>query len=233
MNSVINTVLFILLFAMNSWSQNLVYSPVQHRVDQIASENSQEFQIYVTTPTPEAIQYKWELISNSIPSTWSYALCDYGACYTVIPATATMGAISLAEAQNGQQGFFKLSVTTGPNNGTGFVEIYVYDSNDINRGDTVSFLLNYSNSAGISAIEKITTFSFYPNPASETIEFLNSSAEEAKIIILNIKGETAYESTLNPNSQTTLDINYLNAGVYFVSYINSRGIKKTEKLIIQ
>lgn len=233
MKSAINTVIFIVLFSVNSWSQNLVYSPVQHRVDQIMGENSQDFSIYLTTPTPEAIHYKWELISNSIPSTWSYAMCDYGACYPAIPATSTMGAISLVEAQDGQQGFFKLSVTAGFNYGTGLIQIYVYDSNDIDRGDTVSFLLNYTNSLGISAHEEKATFSLYPNPATETIKLLNNTTEECRIVIINIAGEIVSKKILDPKATTTLDIRPLDAGIYFVNYYTSNGNKKTERLVVQ
>ncbi|MCH2224259.1 MAG: T9SS type A sorting domain-containing protein [Crocinitomicaceae bacterium] len=229
----LSTFLFFVLIASGSWSQNLVYTPTQHRVDQILDENFHEYTIYMTTPNPEEIQFKWELISNSIPSSWSYAMCDYGACYPAIPATGTMGTILLNEAQDGEKGFFKLMVTTGPNYGTGFVELYVYDSNDINRGDTVSFLLNYEGGVGIDITEGKESFSFYPNPAREMIELHNPSSEEKSIVIMDVTGEFVCQKKLSPESTTSLDINHLNAGVYFICHFDLNGVKKTERLIVE
>jgi len=222
-----------LVITTNLVAQNLVYPQGQHVVATVLNENFEQWQIDVTTPTPEAITYKWTLISNSFPA-WSYSLCDYTNCWVgVPPGSHLMTAITLTQAQNGIAGFFKLNLTTGPIYGAGVVKIYVYDALDINRGDTVSWTIDLPTPVGINEDVKAKTVSFYPNPAKNTVTFMNTSDQNNRIEILNALGETVLSQLALSNQRIILSVSKLNKGIYFVSFTGVNGIKQTERLFIQ
>lgn len=183
-------------------------------------------------PNPlDAIQFNWTLISNDMPSMWSYSLCDYTSCYPGIPSNGSMTPITAAEAQNGTQGFFKISLHPGTTEAFATVKIYVYDSNDINVGDTVTFTFNMSDPANVEE-EALASISMYPNPANEQVTFSNISPLVSQIEIFNILGEKV--ETIQPtNSSFQLNVDHYNQGAYFVAYVTASGERRTEKLIVR
>lgn len=213
-------------------AQNLVYPNGQHLVETVVNNSFEYWQINVTTPNPEAITFKWTLLLNTFPAPWSYALCDYTNCYIGIPNLGTMSAISLNQAQNfGTEGFIKINVTTGTNYGNGKVVFYVYDANDINRGDTISLTVDYS--VGINEIMNANLISFYPNPAKNKVQFNNESDENITVNIYNSLGELVVNQEIYSNQSSAVDVGKLNSGIYFVSFVDTNGAKQTQKLIIQ
>ena len=233
MKKLYTLVIATLVITTNLVAQNLVYPQGQHVVATVLNENFEQWQIDVATPTPEAITYKWTLISNSFPA-WSYSLCDYTNCWVgVPPGSHLMTAITLTQAQNGIAGFFKLNMTTGPNYGSGVVKIYVYDALDINRGDTVSWTIDLPTPVGMSESAQASPMSFYPNPAKNSLTFNNTSNQNKTIDIYNALGENVLTQIILQNEKLKFEVGQLNKGIYFVSFTDVDGVIKTEKLIIQ
>jgi len=214
-------------------AQSFVYSPSQDVVETIQMSNFYQSQVDMTTPNPEAIQFKFQMISNTFPTGWVYTFCVHTACYSGLPASGTMTPISLTAAQNGQQGYFKLIVTAGQNYGQGVLKYYVYDANDINRGDTVSWNLDWPQPLGIDQETNASVFSFYPNPAKNNITLNNSSNSNLNVEIYNLLGEIVAKEVILSNQTNNLSLTKLNRGVYFISLTNSAGIKQTQRLIIE
>jgi len=230
MKFLINTVLLVTIFATNTIAQNFVYTPSQHRVDQISSPSSEQFDIYVTTPNPDAIQFKWELVSNSFPSSWVYNMCHYNYCFLTIPVSGTMNAISLTEAQDGQYGYFKLYLTTEQNYGSGLVKIYVYDANDIYRGDTISFLVNNPITTGVNEAGIHIGFSVYPNPVSHQF-IVKEFVEGQEFELMNIMGEIV-RSGVWSESSNTISVVDIPKGVYLLRTKNSAGVN-VQKIVVE
>ena len=131
----------LLAASLFSIAQNFSYPLGQQLVEYVEAENYESYEIKINTPSAEAITYQYQLISNTFNPNWSISLCDYNACYVGVPTSETMTPITLAEAQGGTHGFFKMNITVGQHYGTGKVSYYVYDASDFNRGDTVSWEL--------------------------------------------------------------------------------------------
>lgn len=127
--------------ALSSFAQNFSYPLGQNIVEHVEAENYESYEIKIHTASAEAITYQYQLIGNTFNPNWSISLCDYNACYVGVPTSSSMEPITLAEAQGGTHGFFKMNITVGQHYGMGKVSYYVYDASDFSRGDTVSFEL--------------------------------------------------------------------------------------------
>ncbi|MFT5969982.1 MAG: hypothetical protein ACI8ZO_000487 [Flavobacteriales bacterium] len=213
-------------------AQNLAYPNGQHLTIEVRDTAYEAWQIDVTTPTAEDVTFTWDLISNTMPTSWDYALCDWTNCYVGIPSSGTMTPISFADAKDGTVGFFKINVTSGSTYADTKVEFYVYDSRDINRGDTVSFSIQHSSPLGVQEQEAISLLSFYPNPAHNTLTLKNTSAKTLNIEINNAIGQSVLSHNVVAGATSSLDVSALNRGVYFISYSNTLGQKNTRKLIL-
>lgn len=218
----------LLLVTHVSFSQSFSYPIGQHIVALVEAENYESYQIDINTPSPEPIQYKYELISNTFPAAWSYSLCDYGNCFVGVPANGTMSAITQSEAENDVIGWFKLNLTVGDNYGEGVVKLYVYDSNDYNRGDTVSWNISwYATSASIAA-NKLNETILFPNPATES--FAISIDGEYHGTIVNSLGEEVRK--ISGSTLTQQPIADLESGIYFVNVSTQYGTL-TKRLIVK
>jgi hypothetical protein len=208
-------------------AQSLVYSTDQHIESENLSGTYESYDIKFTTPQLQGITYAWTLISNSLPTDWTYSLCDYTGCYPGAPASGTMTAISQSEAQNGVEGFFKLTLSPLDITGDGVLELFVYDSGNPTVGDTVSFhIWHTSTTAGIndlSAIDHIV----YPNPATDIV---NISSASTNGYVSNVLGQKLL--TVTKNNNHTIDVSNWKAGVYFYStQINGQSI--TTRFIVK
>lgn len=212
------------LLPIVSFAQDFNYLTNQHFVDTVDNENYEMYDIQFVTPSPEAITFKWEAVQNTFPSGWSYSICDQGGCYVGLPATATMNPISLVDAQNGVFGFIKLNLTTGSVYGHGVMKIYVYDSNDYNRGDTISF--DITNLAPSSIQEEEAVFSVYPNPV---VDLLQWEGDVSQVEIYDASGR---KSLSLDRPQSPLNLSQLPAGMYHVLF-NTNGQLFTQKVFKQ
>jgi hypothetical protein len=230
----IYTFITAMFFASAMFAQNFTYTPSKDIVATVVNTTSETYNIDIRMVTPKAITYEWELVSNTFPLGWDYSLCDYGNCYVALPfnVTKSMTPITLNQAQSVPDtvGFFKLSVITGTTYGSGKLEIYVYDSTDPTGGDTVSWELSLP--VGIEDVNNSKVFSFYPNPAKNDVVLSNPTNNTLDISIYNLLGENVANKSLAPSSSKMFDTSKLNNGVYFVSYIDPKGIRKTERLIL-
>jgi hypothetical protein len=215
------------LIGMTVNAQNFVYSTVQH-IDEVMVNTFEIYDIKFTTPTPEDITFMWERVSDSFLAEWDYSLCDYTGCYVGVPTTGAMTPITMAEASNGTEGFFKMNIGHQGYNGDGLVEIYVYDSNDYNRGDTVSFHLSISE-LSINEVSQNNSVVVSPNPATNLVTISGSTAISVSIF----NGIGLHVMNLEGNGNGSFDVSNLESGVYFLNFENEVNENFTKRLIIQ
>lgn len=75
-----------------------------------------------------------------------------------------------------------------------------------------------------------STFSVYPNPASDLINITSSESNIAKITISDINGRVVKSFDFNNVSETSLNISDLANGVYMLNFDND-GVISTKKFI--
>ncbi len=213
-------------------AQNFVYSTEMHINTNIEANVYESEYIKFKTPNPEVIQYKWKLIENTLPEAWDYSLCDHGSCYISIPNEGEMLELTQEEADDSTEVFFSLTLIPQDTKGTGTIRLYVYDSKDLDRGDTVSFTMTYEQSAGLLSNTLDNIVNMYPNPATDVVQ-LNVKAGNSieNVQIIDATGKTVL--TKSSLIQNTLDVSILNPGIYSVQANMGDGIRLTKRLVIQ
>lgn len=231
MNKIFLTIIISLSSFINH-AQNFVYNIGQHRIDTVVNENYESYGIQMVTPTPEDITFKWEVISNSFNLNWSYSVCDYNGCYVGFPSSATMAPITATEMSNGTFGFIKCNITCGAFYDEGMVQLYVYDSNDYNRGDTISFYIVWPTPVG-SITEQNIQFSTNPNPVKNDLNISNNSSKKGAFVITNMLGEKIQHGIIESEQSLKLNVSDFNNGTYIVTFVSDDGVSSYNKRIIK
>jgi hypothetical protein len=220
---------FLCTGVLTSSAQNLVYTPAQDVSGQISGDIV-EYNINVNTPSTEAITYKWETIENTFKDDWDCSLCDYGGCYPSVPDSGKMVRIKMAEAQDDKTGFFKINFLSSTTTGIGVLKIYVYDSANYSRGDTISFTMEYAQPSSVKNPTSIPLI-IHPNPANTIVSFETSTANNL-MTLSDLQGRILKEKNVLNTGTHPLTIADLPSGVYFLK-LNSSGVIRQSKLIIR
>lgn len=167
-----------------------------------------------------------EVIHNDLPSTWDGMICVYGTCFGAIQPVGFTGQMS--PFSDPEQGFVRLTVN--PQNGTeeAKLQIYVYDVNDPNNGDTATWLLNTT--VGTDEIDPFATTSIYPNPTTGDFT-ISTEAPIQKVSIYTIAGQVVLEKEINITSAYTVSAHDLPIGHYQVILEDNNGRKTMRKLV--
>ena len=127
------------------------------------------------------------------------------------------------------------AVTTMTNLGISLSDVHAFSGQFTNipvvvaGPEIVKIVIDPDMPAGISAPEQINQFSFYPNPANETV-MINTAAEVHTITITDALGREILR-TQNSGTQTQISLNGIASGVYFINVISEKG-KSTQQLVV-
>lgn len=99
-----------------------------------------------------------------------------------------------------------------------------------NSNKTIVPLPNSIANVAASAI----SVSVYPNPANNVvnINWANNSNDIASVVITDISGEKVLSTQVSMNANTSINIETLNSGLYFMNIASENG-SNTQKLIVQ
>ena len=167
-----------------------------------------------------------EIIYNDLPAAWDGMVCIEGTCLGIIPPVGTTG--TMTPISGAQTGYVRLTVN--PMNGTEVakLQIYVYDLNFPNDGDTATWLLNKTLS--IEEGDAWGDLTLYPNPTSESLVIqTENELEHAEVYTLS--GELVTKIT--DVSSGVLDLTNLGTGMYFIKLVQPNGlfaVRKVQKL---
>ncbi|MEJ6797921.1 MAG: T9SS type A sorting domain-containing protein [Crocinitomicaceae bacterium] len=231
MKKILLGISFIILGVGTTTAQNFNYPVGQHLVKDVVNENYESYHIDIETDVPQAIHYKWTLISNTFPSAWSYSLCDYTNCAVGVPPNGSMTPITLNDANNGANGFFTINLTVGQNYGHGKIEIYIYDANDITFGDTVSWDVTWIAPAALNENVRTNTL-IYPNPINDVLKIENPESSIQNVQIVTMSGELVYASNYNSNA-VSIETSHLNSGIYILKLELENGSLVRQKVVVK
>jgi len=201
----VNCLLFGSTFAqMFDWKTN----------DSLKVENievSMYLSLYMVNNTGDSLILDWENIENTFPTEWEVTLCDYTTCYIGVPQNGSMTTL-----QNGEEGFFSLTIATNAHPGSGIIRFYTYNKVNPNDGDTATFIVNSTYTGINSRQSKELTLEVFPNPSSNFISIKNLPDNTREIWISTLDGKIVkhQESRM---SQGIMDVSDLSKGLYIIN----------------
>lgn len=94
---------------------------------------------------------------------------------------------------------------------------------------TVSMQVEVSECTGLSSVQILNKVSLYPNPANAAVTIELADATDAEIIIRNVLGQLIVKQKAEP--LTTIQLQGLNKGLYYVSITQNNGVIYSTTLI--
>jgi hypothetical protein len=180
------------------------------------------FDIYQQNTGSTYLLLKWQKISVNLPSGWDYSLCDYASCYTGIPNGGTMDTVDV-----GDMGFLGLNINPYSIAGQGIVKLYVYEDGFFNGGDTITWVVNATVN-GVDETSFENSVNVYPNPVNDVLKIKSERALKS-VLIMDASGKLILEGS----ATAEINLQNLNAGVYFLSVIGNDGTVIRKKFIKQ
>ena len=114
--------------------------------------------------------------------------------------------------------------------GLGTIVVKIYQVGNESVIDTITFT-GSTLSNGIHSIPFASVFSVYPNPFYNTISLNNKNGQPSQVFIYNLSGEMVYQNENLNSSLEKIDLNFLQAGIYFLKIKLPGQEVETKKLV--
>jgi hypothetical protein len=195
------------------FAQTFQPAPGPLLVSEVAFEQANECTIFFDNPSGNLLQLRWRSGEVSKPDGWDIDLCDYGLCYSGIPASGTMNPI-----WGNTQAYLKLIVQPDTVAGAGWLWFRVLEAgNDSNYVD-VYFSLHTPGTSSLPALGAgPAALRVFPNPASDAIFLKNVFAQKtARARVLSAEGALRWEGEIPAGETATVGTSNWPRGIYFV-----------------
>jgi len=207
---------FCVILSSASMAQTFQWDTNDTITTNLALNTTEQYPMYQSAIGTDTVVLGIEIIYNDLPAAWDGMVCIYGQCLGSIPpvgVTATMAPI-----YGSNQGMVRLTVN--PYNGTeqAKLQVYVYDVNFPNDGDTATFLLNET--ASLDLLDASNT-EIAPNPVKNIVS-ISSDYVFQSVAIKSLSGDLVYASEMM-GSKTSIDVSNLPSGVYVVRLSGDAG----------
>lgn len=190
-------------------------------------EDLQTLTISQVNNTTDTLYFKWEKISESVPSNWEASVCDNFVCYTVLMDSGATNPVYPTES-----GFILLHVTPHVTYGTAIIRYAIWDIENPTRRDTLTFITTVNEPSGISETEHKNIFSVFPNPASNSVTIISEQPSGFEFCIADASGRRISSGISNTEAAVVSIENFPN-GIFLISISESNKSLSTKKLIIQ
>lgn len=213
------------LLSFQSFGQTFTWDTNDTIETNLALNTTVQLPMFQSAIGTDTVTLAIEIIYNDIPATWDGMVCIYGACLGTIPAVGTQATMSPLWSPN--QGMVRLTVNPMNGTETAKLQIYVYDVNFPNDGDTATWLLNTTLS-----VEEVewNDLSIYPNPVNDMLTISTDNQIEL-IEVHSIDGGLVarFDNIMNGS----LNLSHLEQGAYLIKLTQPDGkfaVRKIRKL---
>jgi hypothetical protein len=181
-----------------------------------ASDSDVVGEATVVNNTGQSISLVWERQTNSLSNGWNSLVCDNVTCWGPNKNANTL------TVDAGASSIMNVHFKPNGNPGNGTVVLHVYSQAD----PTTAVDITYTTQVNATSISTnaISQMRFYPIPASSNLNITFGNNSQARYVELyTVVGEKIEEYYI-PSGQNScgLNIECLNAGMYFVRILNDR-----------
>ncbi len=231
--------LLIIIQINNSTAQS--FSFIDSKVQNITPlcNDYDEFYVHMKNEKTDSLRMQWQAIENPMDSCWEfqYSMCDNFNCYLGIPSIVT----TMATIGPGDTTFLKFGNSGMTHfSGTPTAKILVWDMDIPTEIDTVTFHLTICSDStpctylplSSSIMFDKKSVKFFPNPSSDNLNLTFPVLNNGTISISDLSGKEIISIPASGN-HSTLNIKWLNQGIYFIRISENGTIEFTEKFIKQ
>ena len=173
----------------------------------LAQNQTIQYPLYINAVGNDTVTLAIEVIYNDIPQAWDGMICIYGQCLGSISPVGTQA--TMQPISGATQGMVRLTVNPFSGTEVSTLQVYVYDVNFPNDGDTATWLLNTTlNTPELLASE----ISIAPNPVQDEFT-IDSDYEMNGALILDASGRIVRSIQLS-SAQQAVNVADLPKGVY-------------------
>lgn len=209
------------------FSQNFSFVAGNLVEKEIGLEEFENGESKILNSSDESVVFEWEMIVFDNPEGWDFSICDYTVCYTMGETEGTMTAVD-----GGSETAFMRVNTYANAPGVGTYTFVVWDQAIPEETDTITFVITALDASGIE--EALTADKIgvtYSN--ANQIKLFNNSGMEANYSLLNISGQVIGQGVAGSHQNSTLPVNNLTKGIYFISFTEKGKTIKTQKIVIR
>ncbi len=174
----------------------------------------------------DTLLLKVKTIYNDIPASWDGMLCIEGLCTGMIAPVGTENFMSLIDTS--KNGYVRLTINPMGNTGTVKYQVYVFDVDHPNDGDTATWILNSVNYAAIEE-SNLNNTSFYPIPGKDELN-ISSTQNIESYQLFDLNGRLMITDRELFSNTFSIDISSLLNGVYFIRLKYTDGTFATKKI---
>ena len=216
-----------LLTVFTASSQTFQWTTPQTVEENLAQNTTVQFPLHQQAIGTDTVTLGIEIIYNDIPQTWDGMVCIYGSCLGIIPPVGTTA--EMTPISGTTEGMVRLTVNPMSGTEVAKLQVYVFDIDFPNDGDTATFLLNTT--LGIDAMNmNDVSLSVFPNPsASEVV--VESAINMKSVAIIDAQGRVVgFEKNLNSTSHH-IDVQSLPVGHYVIQIEDVNGLHSNKKFV--
>ncbi len=210
MRCIFRIVFFFLLAIKSAGGQSFIPVPSGLLQQEVLPEQANECFIFFENLGEDTLQLRWKQLEAHFPPAWMVDLCDFGHCYTGIPASGLMNPAAIPD-----EPYLKLIVQPGTIPGDAWLWFRVWvDGAPANFAD-VFFSLQ---TPGVTAAGEPSksTLQLFPNPVSDRLFLENRNDMPLPVRIFDGNGIQKWEGSLPPFQQTGFPVGDWPPGWYFI-----------------
>lgn len=216
-----------LMTAFTASSQTFSWTTNDTVQENLAFNTTVQFPMYMVAIGTDTVTLGIEVIYNDLPLYWDGMLCIYGTCLGTIPVVGTTAEMSPISGTT--EGMVRLTVNPIGGSEVAKLQVYVFDVNFPNDGDTATFLLN--NSLSINEMNILESeLKLFPNPTNKNLT-INSPTELEQVLIYTTSGLLVASYGMSNIMNSIIDVSKMSSGIYMISIEDKKGNRVNKKFI--
>jgi hypothetical protein len=170
---------------------------------------------YIYNLKPSALNLKWEVTENTVPTAWNISFCDNNNCidfeFNPKPSNTMKSIVS------GDSGSLHLTIQTSNTAGSGYIKFAIYPTNgNIMEAVFLTYIITVNPLSVPSPQAK--NFTIYPNPVKDYLNINFSTKGLQHIEVYNILGNKILVKDFENVDYARIPFSNLQRGRYIIMY---------------